>query len=76
MATLIKIVMSGLIAATALAVVGTSADAAFSPTYSGIDRVQVVEPMPGIDNAQLVQKVVWSQNDQKSFWEQEGDRGG
>lgn len=76
MAMLIKTMMLGLIATTALAVVGTSASAAFRPKDPGIDPVQVVKTLDSIDNAQVVRKAVWSQDDQKAFWEQEGDRGG
>jgi hypothetical protein len=76
MAIIIKTVMSGLFAATVLAVVGTSASAAFSPRDLGIRQTQIAQQSQALDKSQPVQKAAWSEEDQRSFWEQEGDRGG
>ena len=77
MATVIKTVMAGLIATTALAVIGTSANAAFSPKDLGVHpTLATTQEAQVLDASQAVHKAAWSDQDQKSFWEQEEDRGG
>jgi hypothetical protein len=79
MATLIKAVMSGLIATSALAVIGTSASVALTPKDLVITQEQVQVPTlktaQKSDNPLPVQQAAWSQQDQQRFWEEEGDRG-
>jgi hypothetical protein len=76
MTTVVKAAMAGLIATTALAVVGTSAGAAFSPKDLGIHQIKIAQGSHVLDASQAVHKAVWSQQDQRSFWDQEEDRGG
>jgi hypothetical protein len=75
MTIIIKAIMSGLTAATVLAVVGTSASAAFSPKDLGVHQTPVSQQAQQIDKAQVV-KALWSDRDQQKFWDQEEDRGG
>jgi hypothetical protein len=78
MATLIKTVTSGLIATSALAVIGTAASVALIPKNLAFDQVQqvrTVETAQKIDNPLPVQEAVWSQEDQQKFWEEQQDRG-
>ena len=80
MATLIKAVMSGLIATSALAVIGTSASVALTPKDLALNQEQVqqartVKTVQEIDNPLPVQEAVWSQQDQQKFWEEVEDRG-
>jgi hypothetical protein len=76
MATVIKAVMAGLFATTAFAVVGTSVSAAFSPKDLGLGPTQITQEPQVLDARQAVHKAVWNEQDQRSFWEQEEDRGG
>jgi hypothetical protein len=76
MTTIIEGIMSGLIATTALAVIGTSASAALSPKNIGARQLQALHESQGLTNSQAVQKAAWSAEDEISFWEQEEDRGG
>src|SRR5262245_64070504 len=73
MATLAKVILSGLIATSALAVVGTSASMASRPTNLRI-QAQVVRASQATDNAQLIHKTLWREDDQRAFWEQQQDR--
>lgn len=78
MAILIKAVMSGLIATTALAVIGSSASVALSPKDLALDQlqqVQTVSSAQNIDNPLPVQAAAWSQEDQQKFWKEQEDRG-
>lgn len=75
MATLIKAVMSGLIAASALAVIGTSASVALTPKDLPLNQVQQVQTAQKIDTPLPVQQAAWSLEDQQKFWEELGDRG-
>jgi hypothetical protein len=66
---IMKTVMSALVALAALAAVQSPAQA-LSPGDAGawqIDRLA---------QSEHVQKAVWSEQDQKNFWEQGEDRGG
>jgi formate dehydrogenase assembly factor FdhD len=76
MATNAKTVMAGLIAASALAVAGTSASAAFNPEDLGIHQAQITQASQMLGTSQAVHRAAWSDQDQRSFWEQEEDRGG
>jgi hypothetical protein len=79
MAILIKTVMSGLIASSALAVVGAPASVALAPkdlAFQQAQQVQAVKTAQRIDNMLPVQEAVWSQQDQQKFWEEGEDRGG
>jgi hypothetical protein len=79
MATLIQAVMSGLIAASAIAVIGASASAALTPKSlapSQVQQIQTVKAPQQLHQVLPVQKAVWSKEDQQKFWEQEEDRGG
>jgi hypothetical protein len=79
MAILIKTVMSGLIATSALAVVGAPASVALAPkdlAFQEAQQVQAAKTAQRIDNMLPVQEAVWSQQDQQKFWEEEEDRGG
>ena len=80
MATLIKAVMSGLIATSALAVIGTSASVALTPkdlalNQEQVQQVRTVKTVQEIDNPLPVQEAVWSQQDQQKFWKEVEDRG-
>jgi hypothetical protein len=78
MATLIRAVMSALIATSAAAVIGASASVAMSPKDLALDQVKQVQMFgtaEKIDNPLPVQKAFWSQEDQQKFWEELGDRG-
>jgi hypothetical protein len=75
MTTVIKAIMSGLLAATALAVIGASASAAFSPKDVGVHQAQIAQQVQENDKSQLV-KAVWTDQDQQMFWDQQQDRGG
>jgi len=74
MATIIKGIMSGLIATFALAVIATSASAAFNPGNLGARPNQVVQESQVLGFSPVVQKAAWSPEDQRSFWEQQEER--
>ena len=74
MATIIKGIMSGLTATFALAVIATSASAAFSPGNLGAHSNQVVQESQVLDFSPVLQKAAWSAEDQRSFWEQQEER--
>lgn len=75
MTTIIKAIMSGLMAATALAVIGTSASAAFNPKAVGVHESALTVQAQEADKPQVV-KALWDDQDQQGFWEQQEDRGG
>jgi hypothetical protein len=66
---IMKTVMSALIALAALAAIQSPAQA-LSPGDAGARQIE------RLAQAEHVQKAVWSEQDQRDFWEQGEDRGG
>jgi hypothetical protein len=76
MANLIKSIMSGLIGASALAVIGASASVALTPKNLGAHQIVSVYTTQEISHGQDLHKAVWSTEDQEAFWKEQEDRGG
>jgi hypothetical protein len=74
MHTIVKALMPALMAASALGIIGTSASAALTRTGATMERTATDSQR--LDTSQLVHKAVWSEQDQRRFWEQQQDRGG
>jgi hypothetical protein len=75
---IMKTVMSGLIAASALAAIGSSASVALTPTGLALNQVQQVQAAKAaqeLDNRLPVHKAVWSEQEQRKFWEELENRG-
>ena len=73
-----KTVMSGLIAASALAATGSSASVALTPTGLALNQVQQVQTAKAAQeiNSRLpAHKAAWSEQDQRKFWEELENRG-
>jgi hypothetical protein len=67
---IMKPIMSALIAVSALTGMGASAHAAWNASAF---RTHQEESVAGMRQAQ---PVVWTDEDQRGFWDQQGDRGG
>jgi hypothetical protein len=80
MAILIKTVMSGLLAASALAVIGASASVALTSRNLAarpplpFHETQAIAHAEALD--QNLHQAVWSMDDQEAFWKEQEDRGG
>ena len=66
MTTIIKPIMSGLMAAAAFAIIGTAASAALSPKDLGIHQAALVQESRQLDTSQAVHQAAWGEQDQLS----------
>jgi hypothetical protein len=67
---IMKAILSALIAVSALTGIGASAHAAWNASALRTYQEESVAPM------RQAQPVVWTDEDQRSFWNQQEDRGG
>jgi hypothetical protein len=67
---IMKPIMSALVALAALAAVGSTAHAAFTPRDAGARQIEQLA------QSRHAQRADWSEQDQMNFWEEQQDRGG